>query len=218
MTRQQDIDEGARETETMDWYWWLLILLIVAILIWRLLLQLSRETPAAHRSREAASGPVADTDLTGGEASGTRGTTGPAQAGVDPAAGVSKSHSTSAEEFIAPSSSSFESHAASDDLASPTGPESGLPSQPARDEAVPTEPAGSESVDEAAPLGPYGLGSATPDPTGTGPAGWGIKATEGSKLYHTPDSPDFGHTRADVWFEDEARAVAAGFQRWDQEG
>jgi uncharacterized membrane protein ArfC len=34
-------------------------------------------------------------------------------------------------------------------------------------------------------------------------------------LYHTPDSPYYGRTKAEVWFQDEETAAAAGFERWD---
>lgn len=35
-------------------------------------------------------------------------------------------------------------------------------------------------------------------------------------LYHTEDSPYYGRTVADVWFDSESAARAAGFTRWDQ--
>ena len=34
-------------------------------------------------------------------------------------------------------------------------------------------------------------------------------------LFHTPDSPWYKRTRAEVWFVDQARAEAAGFTHWD---
>ena len=34
-------------------------------------------------------------------------------------------------------------------------------------------------------------------------------------LYHSPDSPAYEVTVAEVWFRDEETAVAAGFARWD---
>jgi uncharacterized membrane protein ArfC len=62
---------------------------------------------------------------------------------------------------------------------------------------------------------PHGPGSARPNADGTGPQGWMVKGNEESKLYHSPESPSFGITRAEVWFRDVATAEAAGFNRWD---
>ena len=46
---------------------------------------------------------------------------------------------------------------------------------------------------------------------GDPPKGYEIKGKDGSKLYHRPDSSMFGRTKADVWFDSEAAAQAAGF-------
>jgi uncharacterized membrane protein ArfC len=67
----------------------------------------------------------------------------------------------------------------------------------------------------AAPIEPHGPGSARPNDAGTGPHGWTVKANEESRLYHSPESPSFGVTRAEVWFRDVETAEAAGFNRWD---
>jgi uncharacterized membrane protein ArfC len=59
---------------------------------------------------------------------------------------------------------------------------------------------------------PYGVGSfrgATP------PSGYTVKGNDESKLYHSPESPSYGVTRAEVWFRDVETAEAAGFHRWD---
>ena len=34
-------------------------------------------------------------------------------------------------------------------------------------------------------------------------------------LYHTPESPTYERTVAELWFRDEDTAQAAGFNRWD---
>jgi uncharacterized membrane protein ArfC len=65
------------------------------------------------------------------------------------------------------------------------------------------------------PVEPHGPGSARPGADGKGPAGWPVKGNEESKLYHSPESPSYGVTRAEVWFQDVATAEAAGFNRWD---
>ncbi|MGH8829154.1 MAG: hypothetical protein ACRDVZ_16445, partial [Jiangellaceae bacterium] len=101
----------------MDWYWWLLILLIVAILIWRLLRQSPREPPAARGTDDVGSGRP-------------QGAAGSAQAGAATASGASTSDSTVAEEFIAPSGSSFESRAAADDISPSMGDSSTVESAP----------------------------------------------------------------------------------------
>ena len=62
----------------------------------------------------------------------------------------------------------------------------------------------------------YGPGSAEPLEDGTGPAGWEIKGNVGSMLFHTPESPSYDAIRAEVWFESEEAARAAGFAHWDR--
>ncbi len=63
---------------------------------------------------------------------------------------------------------------------------------------------------------PYGPGTALPLEDGSGPAGWDIKGNAGSMLFHTPDSPSYADSRAEVWFESEHTARAAGFAHWDR--
>ena len=65
------------------------------------------------------------------------------------------------------------------------------------------------------PPGPHGPGSATPGADGSGPEGWTVKGNEDSKLYHSPESPAYDVTVAEVWFRDVQTAEAAGFNRWD---
>ena len=54
-------------------------------------------------------------------------------------------------------------------------------------------------------------GTAVPLDDGTGPQGWEIKGNSRSMLFHTPKSPSYSRTRAEVWFRDEDAARAAGF-------
>lgn len=63
---------------------------------------------------------------------------------------------------------------------------------------------------------PYGRGSARARPDGSGPSGWLIKGNEDAKGYHTPDSPSYEQTVADVWFGSEESARKAGFSKWHQ--
>ena len=56
-------------------------------------------------------------------------------------------------------------------------------------------------------------GSARAGAGGVGPAGWTIKGNDDSMLYHTPASPAYDATIAEVWFADEATAEAAGFKK-----
>jgi hypothetical protein len=65
------------------------------------------------------------------------------------------------------------------------------------------------------PPGPHGPGSATPGAGGSGPEGWTVKGNEDSMLYHSPESPAYDVTVAEVWFRDVPTAEAAGFNRWD---
>ncbi|HXY64625.1 MAG TPA: hypothetical protein VEI45_09825 [Mycobacterium sp.] len=61
---------------------------------------------------------------------------------------------------------------------------------------------------------PYGAGSARVGASGSGPAGWTVKGNEDSMLYHTPDSPNYKQTIAEVWFRNEESAQRAGFTHW----
>jgi len=63
---------------------------------------------------------------------------------------------------------------------------------------------------------PYGRGSARAGADGSGPSGWLIKGNEDAKAYHTPDSPSYEETVADVWFRSEESARKAGFSSWHQ--
>ena len=86
-----------------------------------------------------------------------------------------------------------------------------LPAEAAVEEARP--PATEAGATPAE--GPYGAGSAGAGPEGSGPEGWEVKGNANSMLYHTPESPYYSRTKAEVWFQDEATAAAAGFERWD---
>ncbi|MEJ3657873.1 hypothetical protein WEH80_33400 [Actinomycetes bacterium KLBMP 9759] len=62
---------------------------------------------------------------------------------------------------------------------------------------------------------PFGPGSAGPSPDGTPPGPeFPIKGNAGSKLYHTPESPYYGRTKAEAYFRSPADAEAAGFTAW----
>ncbi|HEX2154151.1 MAG TPA: 30S ribosomal protein S3 [Acidimicrobiia bacterium] len=78
------------------------------------------------------------------------------------------------------------------------------------------EPAAEEAPAPESQEGPYGPGSAAPSEDGSGPSGWEVKGNANSMLFHTPQSPYYGRTKAEVWFQDEATASAAGFRRWDK--
>ena len=58
---------------------------------------------------------------------------------------------------------------------------------------------------------PFGEGSAAPLEDGSAPEGYDIKGNQGSMKFHTPDSPWYGRTKAEVWFATEEAAKAAGF-------
>ena len=63
---------------------------------------------------------------------------------------------------------------------------------------------------------PYGAGSVRlPVASADGPSGYTIKGNEDSMLYHSPESPTYVRTVAEVWFRDVETAEAAGFNRWD---
>jgi hypothetical protein len=91
---------------------------------------------------------------------------------------------------------------------------------------APTAPAWDEHDDDVPPdaaaagfepaPSPYGPGTALPAEDGSGPANWDIKGNTGSMLFHTTDSPSYAESRAEVWFESEQAARAAGFAHWDR--
>ena len=60
---------------------------------------------------------------------------------------------------------------------------------------------------------PYGDGSHAATDDGEAPEGFTIKGNAQSKLYHTPESPFYGRTKAEVWFATEDAAEAAGFSK-----
>jgi len=69
-----------------------------------------------------------------------------------------------------------------------------------------------ESTGHLAADQPYGAGSASPGPDGSGPADFDVKADAGSMVYYEEGHPDYEQTKADVWFESAAHAEAAGFR------
>jgi hypothetical protein len=69
------------------------------------------------------------------------------------------------------------------------------------------EPAGHLAADE-----PYGAGSAAAGADGSGPGGYTVKGDAGAMVYYEEGQPDYEQVRADVWFESEAHAEAAGFR------
>ena len=80
-----------------------------------------------------------------------------------------------------------------------------------RDESVSEEQAPSDdTVEEEAEGTSYGEGSfrGTEPPTG-----YDIKGNENSMKYHTPESPYYDQTIAEVWFDSEQAAEAAGFEK-----
>ena len=81
------------------------------------------------------------------------------------------------------------------------------PAGAAADYGTGAGPAGHLAADE-----PYGQGSASPAPDGSGPADYTVKGDAGSMVYYEEGHPDYEQTRAEVWFESAAHAEAAGFR------
>ena len=61
------------------------------------------------------------------------------------------------------------------------------------------------------PCTPFGPGSHAPIEDGSQPEGYDIKGNDDSMLYHRPDSRSYQATIAEVWFDSEESAQAAGF-------
>ncbi|WP_426990426.1 hypothetical protein [Pseudarthrobacter sp. Y6] len=96
--------------------------------------------------------------------------------------------------------------AVSTGAAEPAEPATMDPAAVADYEAAP-EPTGHLGADQ-----PYGAGSASPGPDGSGPADFDVKADAGAMVYYEEGHPDYEQTKADVWFESAAHAEAAGFR------
>jgi len=85
-----------------------------------------------------------------------------------------------------------------------------------------TDPADDQPDDPSETLPPaevqesgYGTGSAVSRRGAAGPEGWTVKGNADSLLFYTEDAPGYGRAAADVWFDSEDAATAAGFTRWD---
>lgn len=70
-----------------------------------------------------------------------------------------------------------------------------------------SEPSGHLAAEE-----PYGAGSVSSGPDGSGPAGFAVKGDAGTMVFYEEGHPDYEETKADVWFESAAHAEAAGFR------
>ncbi|MGO1896336.1 MAG: 50S ribosomal protein L4, sunset domain variant [Brachybacterium sp.] len=77
--------------------------------------------------------------------------------------------------------------------------------------AAKAAPASAAAAPAAAKDAPFGEGSAAPTADGSAPEGFTIKGNQDSMKFHTPDSPWYGRTKAEVWFATEEAAKAAGF-------
>ncbi|MBW3085750.1 hypothetical protein KEM60_01958 [Austwickia sp. TVS 96-490-7B] len=67
------------------------------------------------------------------------------------------------------------------------------------------------AVQDAAVDGGYGPDSALPLDGGAAPEGFTVKGNKDSMKYHTPESPYYDRTVAEVWFRTAEAAAAAGF-------
>lgn len=92
-----------------------------------------------------------------------------------------------------------------------------LADTPALDERAAStdlDPVPELSSGHAPETGPY-PGSVLPLDDGSPPSDeYVIKGNAGSMRSHSPDSPYFGRTRAEVWFRTQEDAVDAGFEPW----
>ena len=89
--------------------------------------------------------------------------------------------------------------------------------KPAPEAAAPvaaeTTEAPAAEADGATKTQPYGPGSKAPLKSGNAPKGHEVKGNVDSMLFHTPESPSYDQTVAEVWFDSEASAEAAGFTK-----
>jgi hypothetical protein len=80
-------------------------------------------------------------------------------------------------------------------------------------DAVPPSPAPRPRAPRAAARPPAGAAAPRTDGSAPGPE-YTIKGNAGSRLFHGPDSPYYGRTKAEVWFRTPEDARAAGFTAW----
>jgi large subunit ribosomal protein L17 len=78
-------------------------------------------------------------------------------------------------------------------------------------QAVATEAAGDTAAVEAAADGGYGADSRLPLENGDAPEGFYVKGNKDSMKFHTPSSPWYDKTVAEVYFKTAEAAEAAGF-------
>ncbi|HUF98649.1 MAG TPA: 50S ribosomal protein L4 [Ilumatobacter sp.] len=83
----------------------------------------------------------------------------------------------------------------------------------AKADAVEAVEADAADVDEDGPDDAAWAGSVKAFEDGFEPAGYPIKGNADSMLYHTPESPFYDSTVAEVWFDTEEHAEAAGFSK-----
>ena len=81
------------------------------------------------------------------------------------------------------------------------------PAEDTKAEAKADKPAGATATQ------PYGPGSKAPLKSGNAPKGHDIKGNADSMLYHLPDGQWYDATVAEVWFDTEETAKAAGFTK-----
>ncbi|MFT4189587.1 MAG: 50S ribosomal protein L4 [Aeromicrobium sp.] len=86
------------------------------------------------------------------------------------------------------------------------------PKEEAVEAPAPAAFAAAPAEDETATQ-PYGPGSKAPLENGEAPEGYDIKGNADSMKYHLPDGQWYGATIAEVWFNSEEAAQAAGFTK-----
>ncbi len=98
--------------------------------------------------------------------------------------------------------------------AAQAAPAKPAPAPAAAQEETPAAP----SAEGATKTQPYGPGSKAPLKSGNAPKGHDIKGNVDSMKYHTPQSPWYEQTVAEVWFDSEESAQNAGFANAVAEG
>jgi len=97
-------------------------------------------------------------------------------------------------------------------------PADSAPAEPTTPEPVAEPPGNGLVIFDPESHSPFGPGSLAPRIDGSAPSGYPVKGNLGTMLFHTEASRWFQRIKADVWFESEDVARAAGFTRWDQRG
>ncbi len=176
----------------------------------------ARQRLAAADAKAAADAAAADAGTGNGSGAGTATAAGAAGTGTAPTGSTATGAAAGAAtaDADADADAAEDSDTATDTVAGAAiGASAGAGAAKAGGDKA-GEPAKPMGLVGGAAAGPYGPGSAKSLPDGSAPEGFTIKGNADSGLFHTKESPWYGRTKAEAWFDTEDSAKAAGFTSW----